>query len=555
MHTQLADIIKETLDKIFKENELIELDSVDTVAQELRKDIEEDTIIQKQDVEDIVEGMENLRILSDALEDLHNKIKGLTQSEFSNLIKILPQIENELKEMVETKKNKRELIEFIESIFKENFDKMVNEFTLNLHELIKKEFENTLESMNTIMNSTFQFRDDFKMLLLNMITNFEVKMNSIIDLIKGKNDALEDDKEQCKNIILKDLIKISEESVNSIIALNDPINQVIQNYLSIVKSSEKNKITHIYQVYSLIKVKKEIETFINNTQSEIQIIIPIIENLISPDQFKGCSKSLKIKFASSEAHTNSLVKSFKEIANLEYRTLKNSSVIALKGDGDRLLIGIVQANSKDKLKDFVGLTTDFSPLIKLLEPVITSLWQIGSTDTGQLPKPGRIEEDLKIISDHLKPQRTPIKEAPVVTPKMPELEKIKQQPQIIKDNISPVVDKKEKKEPPSVEIPIIKESFSDTKTEFRPKVGDLDGLLINDAFNTLIQKLPSLKGTEFSERMQTIADLILEKKGFSVTLHKVRSIINQFKLKNELLNELDIKQIIASIEDWKSRLL
>ena len=554
IQTQVASVFERTLDNVFNETELIELDSVDTVAQELRKDIEEDTIIQRQDVEDIVEGMENLRILSDVLEDLHSKIKGLTQSEFSNLLKILPKIENELKEMVEAKKNKRELIQFIENIFKENIDKMVSEFNLNLNELIKKEFENTIESMNTIMNSIFQFRDDFKMLLLNMINNFELKMNSIIDLIKNKNDGLGEQKQKFKNNILEELKQINEDSIKSIVALNDPINQVIQNYLNVIESSEKNRLAHVYQVYSLTKIKSEIDTFINHTKSELTILIPVIENLISPNQFKEISKSLKIKIASSEAHTNSAVKAFKEIANLEYRNLKNSSVIALKGDQDRLLIGVIEASSNNKLRDFVGITTDFSPLVKLLEPVVTSLWQIGSIDSGQSPKSGRIEQDLKIVSEHLKPQSTHLKEPQVVTPKMPEVEK-KQQPQMIKDDTKLETNEKEKKEPPAVEVPIIKETAPHPRSDFQPKQGDRDGAMINDAFNSLIQELHSLKGTEFSERMQRVADLILEKKGFSVTLHKVRSIINQFKLKNELLNEFDIKQIVASIEDWKSHLL
>jgi hypothetical protein len=39
-----------------------------------------------------------------------------------------------------------------------------------------------------------------------------------------------------------------------------------------------------------------------------------------------------------------------------------------------------------------------------------------------------------------------------------------------------------------------------------------------------------------------------------VTLHKVRSVINQYKLNENPLNELDIKQILASIEDWKTHL-
>jgi len=555
---QLAIVFENSLSEIFEKDSLIELESTHKAAQELWKDIQEDTIIQKQDVEDIVEGMENLRTLTDALDELHDKLEGVTQTEFSNLIRILPQIENEIKEKVESKKSKRELIEFIESIFKENLDKMVNEFTINLHDLINKEFEYTLEAINNVMNSTFQFRNDFKILLLNMISNFEIKMNSIFDIIREKNEGLGDQKLEFKNLILEDLKKINENSINSIISLNDPIDKMIQDYLQKFNPSEKNQISQIYQVYSLQKVKSEIKSFINSTQNDLKIILPIVENFISLEDFKGMSKNLKINLAASEAHTNSLVKTFREMPYLEYRTLKNSSVIALKGDEDHLLIGVIQANSTDKLKDFVGFSTDFPPFLKLLEPVVTSLWQIGSTEAIQTPKSVGIEGDLKVISNHLKTKTTPIQETQIGTLKT---DTVTQEPQVEITGEKTTLDKEQHVEPPvkmqrkvpSVEIPISQDSLQDSlKTHHIPE--DQNAISINNAFISLIEKLTSLKGTEFSEEMETIANLILEKKGFSVTLHKVRSVINQYKLNENPLNELDIKQILASIEDWKTHL-
>ena len=555
---QLTIIFEKSLSEIFEKNELIELNSVYKAAQELRKDIEEDTIIQKQDVEDIVRGMEILRELNDILGELHSKIKGITQTEFTNLIKHFTQIESEIKDKVEAKKGKRDLIESIESTFKDNFDKMVNEFTVKLHELIRKDFERGLESVNNVMNSTFQFRNDFKILLLNMINNFEIKMNSIIDIIKEKDEGLGDQKLEFKDLIIEELNKINEDSINSIISLNDPINKVIQDYLNKFNPSEKDQISQIYQVYSLQKVKSEITSFINSAQNELKIILPIIENFISIEEFKGVSKNLKIKLAASEAHTNSLVKNFKEIPYLEYRTLKNSSVIALQGDADHLIIGVIQANSNDKLKDFVGFTTDFPPLVKLLEPVITSLWQIGSSEVVQTPKSVGIEGNIKVISDHLKTKTTPTQgsqseslktDAETQKPKL-EITEEKTILDIKQPTESPV---KIQKKAPSAEIPI-KEEILQVSLNTQPEQGDQNTIMINNAFISLIDKLSSLKGTEFSEELEKIANLILEKKGFSVTLHKVRSVINQYKLNENPLNELDIKQILASIEDWKNHI-
>ena len=64
----------------------------------------------------------------------------------------------------------------------------------------------------------------------------------------------------------------------------------------------------------------------------------------------------------------------------------------------------------------------------------------------------------------------------------------------------------------------------------------------------------NIKGDEFGKELQDIADLILEKKGFSVTLHKIRSIINKFKEKLTLLDANDKREILENIENWKKKL-
>ena len=57
------------------------------------------------------------------------------------------------------------------------------------------------------------------------------------------------------------------------------------------------------------------------------------------------------------------------------------------------------------------------------------------------------------------------------------------------------------------------------------------------------------------ESVQKIADLILETKGFSVTLHKLRSTINKYKEKMNLLTPDDVRIIITNIEEWKKHIL
>ena len=95
----------------------------------------------------------------------------------------------------------------------------------------------------------------------------------------------------------------------------------------------------------------------------------------------------------------------------------------------------------------------------------------------------------------------------------------------------------------------------ESKTTSTPQVGDEAGILINTAFNILIQNLNNMKGQDFSTELQKIADLILEKRGFSVTLHKLRSLINKYRFSDLLLGEDDKNQIITNIEMWKRKLI
>ena len=546
--TQIQLIVSKTLEKIFQDNQLIELDSVFKATQELKKDIDEDIIIQKQDIEDIVAGMENLRVLKDALDSLHQNIKGITQTEFTNWIKILPTIENEIIEQInsEIKKNKEELVGFVKIAFKKNFDKMVEGFTLDLHEKIKKEFDNTLESMNTIVNSTFQFRNDFKMLLLNMMTNFEVKINNIFDLVKKKNTQIKPQLESFRDNISVKINEIVQNSINSVVKLNEPINSVMDNYLKIISTSGKTQIEKIHQVSSIARVSEEIYNFVINTKQNLTIIVPNLEPLVLPEHLQEASSSLKIKIVSSEAHTNSNVKKFVEMTNVEYRMLRNETIIIIKGDNDNVLLGVIQGDSSDPLNNFIGVSSNYPPFVKMLDTLINTLLEFAVKDSLQVPKSIGVEgvsTDVRkqMQTANILESKSKIHEEP--TPSTPS--PVKTETKLKIQKMEPP------KEVPKVSPPAQVDQNSSTKS--KPK--DQSSIVINTAFLDLIQKMGSLNGREFSEELQTVANLILEQKGFSVTLHKIRSTINQFKFNEGYLNELDMKQVIASIEDWKSHLL
>ena len=89
-----------------------------------------------------------------------------------------------------------------------------------------------------------------------------------------------------------------------------------------------------------------------------------------------------------------------------------------------------------------------------------------------------------------------------------------------------------------------------------PKAGDEVGMEIHNAFNLLIQRVNTITGIAFSIELQKIADLILEKRGFSVTLHKIRALINQYKdQRSPFISQKEKNEIFEEIEEFKKRIL
>ncbi|MFX0008716.1 MAG: hypothetical protein ACFE9R_00240 [Candidatus Hermodarchaeota archaeon] len=386
---QLKILLTNALQKVFSENKIIELDSIYDKTHELRNDYQEDVIIQKQEIDDIVFGMENLSIVSKIFDQFHQLIIGITQTRFAELIKFITNTKAEIIEkikLLELKKYENDVKYTIEQVFKEQFDKIVENFIPELHKEIDQQFINTLESIKNIVNSTFQLRNDFKMLLLNMLNSFENNINNILEDLKGKKEKLTTDLKNFEEIIVKSFDIIIKNSVDSVTALNHPIENAMKNYFKTISS----KITFQFDIFTPLnsssRVNEAIKNFIANSQNELLIIVPKLDDHINIEDFRDIKQSLKIRIVASEALTNSTVKKLKENKNLEYRTLLNDSVIIVMRDDLELILGIFKKSGKIALQDFIGFDTNLIQLIKLLDPSIKSIWNTASPDLHEAPK-------------------------------------------------------------------------------------------------------------------------------------------------------------------------
>ena len=563
----IQELMQNSVTNIFQENKVIELDTILETFHEIKKDIDEDSIIQKQEIEDIVEGMEELKNIDSEISNLHQKIKSITQTKFADLIKSI----NSLKKDLLGNIKKKEIINLIEQLFKEKFDNMVVDFSNNFQELIEKEFDEIAKPIEDTSDLIFQYRNDFKMLLLTMLTNFETKMNKIYDLLKENNDNLSSAIRIVETKIAENLNAILQNSINQISSLNTPIENVMKNYLQEISTLEKSQFNNVQIITSVSKINEAIQTLILNSKENLIIIIPHLENHVALEQFDTITSHLKIKIASSEAHTNSIVKSFKNISNIIYKSYQNENLVIVKSDNNQIFLGLIQ-ESKDPLHDFIGIWSTFKPLIELLQPLITNIWENAYSDTfhaAQRAKPEPIKTTPTKPITFAKPiiltkgksekfAKTPSKlekkktDTPVTIKNQ-----IQQTPKEEKRIIKGQIKETSRSIPPKPQITDLKQKLKE-KIDFvavaQPKSDDEAGIEINNALNSLIQKLNNLKGDEFGKELQDIADLILEKKGFSVTLHKVRSIINKFKEKFTSLNENDKGEILENIENWKRKL-
>jgi hypothetical protein len=397
-----------------------------------------------------------------------------------------------------------------------------------------------------------------------MLTNFETNMNKINDLIKENNDKLSSATTNIENSIIKNLDGILDNSIKQISGLNKPIENVMKSYFQEISTTKKKLSNNVWTLESVISINEAIQNLISKVKESLTIIIPHIENHLALEQFNSISKNLKIKIAASEAHTNSIVKSFKNIKNIIYRNYQNENLIILKGDESILFFGIIQ-ESKDHLHDFIGIGSDFKPLIELIDPVLTDIWEKSYSDTfhaAQVVKsefnnitPSKMITTAKpIINTRSQPEKKIKKLAPQENKSYVSMQS--QIREISKENSR--VFKKTEKEPiniitPKPKITDLKQNLKekiDFIAEAQPKTDDKVAIEINNAFSNLIFKLDNLKGDEFGNELQNIADLILEKKGFSVTLHKLRSVINKFKEKLTLLDANDKREILENIQDW-----
>ena len=74
---------------------------------------------------------------------------------------------------------------------------------------------------------------------------------------------------------------------------------------------------------------------------------------------------------------------------------------------------------------------------------------------------------------------------------------------------------------------------------------------INQEFGQLGQMLDGITGEQFSNKLQTITNMIIERKGKSSVIKNLKRWIEDYNTKSNILSEYDKRQIEEAIDFWR----
>lgn len=551
----IKKLIVQSTNKSFGEKSEISLDDVQEKAEQIFKDFQERTLLERKDAEDIEKRFEIIHKINEKYTDLQDRVINLTKAQFGNLIKMISRLKNQIQQQIQgfefkKEKDKDAVINIIEQIFKTELDDLVETFIESITASVREEFEKT--SFKPIINQVLQSKDEYKMLLQDLINNFESNFNELSKKIKKKQEGFKPHLEELKEKIIQRSNQIIQNSVKQVIDLNKPILEVISDCRELIYDRENLLIDDVWTLNTISQMKEELLYAINNSEDDLMVIIPNLKEYASVDLFKNLTDEIMIYIASSDHFVNSKVKQLMELDNVKFKKYDKTNFIGVRSDKDFIAYGFIDEKEEDKLNDFIGIGTNNKKVFESLSQTLNKVWSAAEKDKGKPSFEEKKEEKPSLKSvEPPKPQKKQQKDEVVssVRDRVKELDstgKKGREGQKVPDRPP---EPKQREASESIEGPS-KEYVSNISPSEDDKVGNM----INEAFNEILKNLNELTGIQFAQKMEQVADLVLEQHGFSVSLHHIRRYINKFEKQGAPLSNDQKEEILENFEEWKKKL-
>ncbi len=525
---QISENLTKSVIKLLDEQSPLNLKDAISIEEKIRKDFEDESLIFKNDIEDASTGIEELKKLQRFIPNLNNEMIGSLQAQISKIIKDLDETKSLILDKLHSKEFKQSpkvLSQFIEEVFEKEAQLIAGDLSAEIEKTLSSDCENFEELIDKILETVFQHKTDLKLLSLNMLSSFEFKLNKYRDVLKAKSESAVSNLKSFETDLVSNLTNLISKSLNDIQFLNDPVIKVLDYFQKTIWNLEKTFNQNIWVINSITKINEEIVNIINYAEKNVKIIVPNLKNFLSPKLFLSKSDKLNIKIFSSDPLENSTVREFQKLPNLVYNQIDNQNLIAIVGDNKIIALGVINGEEKDPLNDFIGFGSNDATFIAKLFPNLESLFGSEreiptSVKLRAIPKPEQGIPAPRIQKSSAKITATTEISPPTGTVQLG---------------------------PPAATIDV-------PSSRVKPKDGDQIAIDINHAFNQLISKVDSLEGLVVSKELLNISDLILEKKGFSTVLHKIRAFSAKFKKNKKLLTASEKTDLLNNIEEWKFHL-
>ncbi len=405
----------------------------------------------------------------------------------------------------------------IHSRIMEHFDKSFQKI-IDSHEAEKN------ETLHQPFTEIFKDYESLSIVQKKDVDDLVVKLNQL-------NTQMKNQQEQLVKTITGHL-KPSSKTIDQTITDLRSIISTLMNHHDL----KKNKEDFLNEVEQQLKIKFN-EILVNNAQ-QIKIAVENERNkgtfeqlLVQSVQYQTDLKLILLNllndFELKLNRISSLLKSHEETDEKNIKTLKQGILSTMSSLLDKSIKDIIGLNEPITLllSDYLRkLTSKKVPLKKEEVPTL----QKEEIERPHIPpKKERPEAKVKPASIKFSAPRPTVKKLEALKKEEP--------PPPLKPSVS------------SHDLVLVEKEVPKTEVKKEPES-------IGMMFNNLVKNLKNLKSNDFSRQLQGIADKILEEKGFSVTLHQIGRIINQFKGSETQLNEEDIELIISNIEQWKKKL-
>ena len=431
--------------------------------------------------------------------------------------------------LVKTKISLNRQLNEIQKVQNEGIINTTNKFNTELISKLKESIDSTVNNIKGITTTTAQSGDAIKELFGDISKNFskavtmaEEKLGGMSDTVFESFDSL---RETFSSKIVESLNKILNDIISKLemseMATKQFWNQAISGGMGAAALTMKD----IWFIRSLEGAKAHVNDEISNAKMRVLIVAPEITD-INIDAIKACKPHVNVRIATTTDLSNpehiSILEQLNEIPNVAVRNRRLQNLWGINRDYEEVVLCVISQSETGT--EIAGIGSIIQEHIKIFVPILEDAW-VGAQ---------------KGVAPPITASPASRSSKKIVKPKPPQPAR------------SQIVEEKIVKEPsPKVEKVIIPESTISDVSAISAK---LAGASLKEQFDTLMNSIDKIKGSEIASRLELIKNNVENERGYSGVLAPMNIAIASLKFEEYELNSIELEQLTNKINFWRKKL-